>query len=334
MTPDSPVPAPARSATAIAALVASLVALSGVTAAARADAAGTEPIKPIPLVTGLDARKVALGKKLFHEPRLSRDGTVSCASCHDLRKGGTDRRARSLGIGGAEGTINSPSTFNVGLNFRQFWDGRAATLEEQLEGPMLADKEMGSTWPQILAKLKRDPEYATAFAAIYPEGIQRETVKNALVQFELSLSTPNSRFDKYLRGEATALSTAEKAGYQKFKSYGCTSCHQGAGVGGNMFQTFGVAADYFADRGKVGTPDFGRFNVTAREEDRFVFKVPSLRNVALTAPYFHDGSAGSLEVAVAVMGHYQLGRELSRQDIEQIVQFLHTLTGEYEGKPL
>lgn len=298
------------------------------------DALSSEPIKPITAPTGLDPRKVALGSQLFHEPKLSKDGTVSCASCHDLRKGGTDRLVGSLGVGRAEGPINAPTTFNVGLNFRQFWDGRAASLAEQLDGPLLGPKEMAASWEHILATLQAAPKYVSAFTAIYPAGIQRETFKDALVQFELSLATPNSRFDRYLRGQTAALSADEMAGYAKFKAYGCTSCHQGVGVGGNMFQTFGVAADYFADRGKVNPADLGRFNVTGLEEDRHVFKVPSLRNVAVTPPYFHDGSAATLPEAVVVMGRYQLGRDLSPKDVDQIVQFLHTLTGEYRGKSL
>lgn len=303
-------------------------------AATSGSAGASEPLRAVTAPTGLDVRKVALGKRLFHERRLSRDGTVSCASCHDLAKGGTDRRARSLGIGGVTGTINAPTVFNAALNFRQFWDGRAATLEEQVDGPMLAAAEMGSSWQTVLTVLRGDTNYAAEFARLYPEGVQKETVRDALVEFERSLVTPDSRFDRFLRGEAAALTPAEQAGYRKFKSYGCTSCHQGVGVGGNMFQNFGVAADYFADRGNVTPADLGRFNVTGRDEDRFVFKVPSLRNVALTPPYFHDGSAETLEQAIAVMGRYQLGRTLSHEDLDQIAQFLRTLTGVYAGAPL
>jgi len=297
-------------------------------------AARPEPIKPIPSELKLDAEKVALGKQLFHEPKLSRDNTVSCATCHDLHKGGTDRLIRSVGIGGAEGLVNAPTVFNSGFNFNQFWDGRAHTLTDQIDGPVQADAEMGATWEGIRAKLDRDPEYVAAFKKLYPDGIQPANIKDAIVQFEMSLSTPNSKFDKYLRGDQTALSSDEKEGYRKFKSYGCTSCHQGVGVGGNMFETFGAMADYFSARGNVTKADFGRFNVTGREEDRFVFKVPSLRNVALTPPYFHDGSAPRLKDAVAVMGTYQLGRKLLPEDIDQIVKFLNTLTGEYEKRPL
>lgn|ERR1041385_260897 len=293
-----------------------------------------EPIKPIPLELKLDARKVALGKKLFHDPKLSKDNTISCADCHDLQKGGTDRRFRSIGIDGAEGVINSPTVFNSGFNFKQFWDGRAHSLEDQIDGPVQAVAEMGSKWDDILSKLRRNPEYVAAFKESYSDGIERTNIKDAIAEFERSLFTPNSKFDKYLRGDQAVLTSGEKRGYEKFKSYGCSSCHQGVNVGGNMFQTLGAMEDYFSERGNVTSADFGRFNVTGKEQDRFVFKVPSLRNVALTPPYFHDGSAKRLEDAVAAMGKYQLGRKLSPEDIDQIVQFLKTLTGEYGGRPL
>jgi len=178
------------------------------------------------------------------------------------------------------------------------------------------------------------PQYVASFNAIFSDGIQIRNIKSVIAEFERSLITPNSRFDKFLRGDDSALSAKEKEGYRKFKSYGCASCHQGVNAGGNMFETLGAMADYFAARGNVTKADYGRFNVTGNEEDRFVFKVPSLRNVALTAPYLHDGSAKRLEDAVDVMGKYQLGQALSSEDIDEIVSFLRTLTGEFEGKAL
>lgn len=293
-----------------------------------------EPIRPIPLTVKVDARKVALGDKLFHDPRLSKDNTVSCASCHDLGKGGTDRLVRSVGIRGAEGSINAPTVFNCAMNFKQFWDGRSETLEDQVDGPTQAPAEMGATWEEIIAKFQRLPEYTVAFKAVYPDGIQRKNIQNAIAEFERSLITPNSRFDQYLRGDDTAITEDEKEGYRKFKGYGCISCHQGVNVGGNMFQPFGVMGDYFGDRGNLTKADLGRFNVTGDEDDKYKFKVASLRNIALTAPYFHDGSAKTLEEAVTVMAIYQLGRELPPKDLEQVVMFLKTLTGEYNGKLL
>jgi len=240
----------------------------------------------------------------------------------------------SFGIGDAEGVVNSLTIFNAGLNFKQFWDGRASSLEEQLDGPVSAANEMGSTWEAIVRKLRATPAYSAPFSELFSDGIQVKNIKNVIAEFERSLITPNCRFDKFLRGDAAALTAAEKEGYRKFKSYGCASCHQGVNIGGNMFEKFGIMADYFAARGNVTKADYGRFNVTGREEDRFVFKVPSLRNIALTAPYLHDGSAADLETAVAVMGRYQLGESLSAEDIGEIVGFLETLTGEFEGKAL
>jgi len=223
---------------------------------------------------------------------------------------------------------------NSGLNFKQFWDGRANSLEEQVDGPIQNAKEMGSTWEDVLRKLRAAPQYAADFHQIYPDGVQRNNIKECIAEFERSLITPNSRFDRYLRGDLAVLTAAEKSGYHKFKAFGCISCHQGVNVGGNMFQVFGTMGNYFVERGNISKADFGRFNVTGRERDRFVFKVPSLRNVALTAPYFHDGSASTLEAAVEVMAKYQLGQPLSTADIDEIAQFLKTLTGEYEGAPL
>jgi cytochrome c peroxidase len=238
------------------------------------------------------------------------------------------------GIGGAKGPINAPTVFNAGLNFRQFWDGRANSLEEQVSGPVHNPKEMGSSWTEVLAKLSQDKELVAQFKDSFPDGVLAKNVQESLAVFQRSLVTPNSRFDKYLLGDNKALSAEELKGYQLFKSYGCIACHQGAAVGGNMFQVFGVMGDYFKKRGGVNEADLGRYNVTKNEADKHMFKVPSLRNVAVTAPYFHDGSAKTLSDAVDVMFKYQLGRPGSPQDKELIVKFLHTLTGEYKGKPV
>jgi len=293
-----------------------------------------EPIKPIPLDVTVDARKAALGKALFYERRLSHNDTIACATCHDISKGGADGLTHSIGMNAADGAINAPTVFNSGFNFRQFWDGRAATLEAQIDGPIQNPQEMASSWEQIVAKLRAIPRYTKQFHEIFPDGIEPRNIKEALAEFERSLTTPNSRFDKFLRGDQSSITEAEKEGYRKFKSIGCASCHQGVNAGGNMFATLGAMADYFGDRGHIEKADYGRFNVTGREEDRFVFKVPSLRNVALTAPYFHDGSAPTLEAAVVIMGRYQLGRQLSPGDVGEIAAFLRSLTGEYQGRPL
>ena len=293
-----------------------------------------EPTQPIPTNATFDPRKLDLGRKLFHDKRLSGDNTISCASCHDLQKGGTDQAPHSTGIHGAVGGINSPSVYNSGLNFKQFWNGRAATLEDQVNGPTHNPAEMGSNWDEILGKLKTDVDYPRTFTAIYPDGIVAANVRDAIATFERSLLAINSPFDRYLRGDQTAISEDAKKGYRLFKSYGCTSCHQGMNLGGNMYQKFGIVDDYIAKRGHITENDYGRFNVTKREEDRFVFRVPSLRNVSVTGPYFHDASAKTLEDAVEVMADYQIGRYVPGDDLRSIVQFLNTLTGEYNGQKL
>jgi len=291
-------------------------------------ASGDEPIEPIPMQVSLNMEKVVLGKQLFHDPKLSKTNNISCASCHDLTKGGTDRRARSLGINGQIGDINSPTVLNNSFHFKQFWDGRADSLEEQIEGPIHADKEMGSSWPEIIEKLKQSPEYVSVFDKLYEKDISANNIKDAIATFERSLYTPNSPFDQFLRGNANALTNEEKEGYRRFKGYGCVACHQGVLLGGNMYQKFGVFGDYIKERGDETKADLGRYNVTGKEEDRYMFKVPSLRNISLTAPYFHDGSAETLDEAVKVMVKYQLGREAAQTDIDLIIQFLKTLNGE------
>ena len=218
--------------------------------------------------------------------------------------------------------------FNAGLNFRQFWDGRASTLEEQIDGPVQSPVEMGNLWPEVVLKLYEDEQYPGRFGAIYADGINRQNVKDALAEFMRSLVTPNSRFDRWLRGEEDALSEHERHGYELFKRYGCVSCHQGANVGGNMFQVFGVINEYFRRRGNITEADMGRYNITGNPEDRHVFKVPSLRMAALTAPYLHDGSAATLRDAVDAMFEFQLGREAPDEDKEAIVAFIRTLVGE------
>jgi cytochrome c peroxidase len=307
------------------------MALAAVDAFAEPTALDREPISPLPRTIELDTRKVELGRRLFHDPQLSADNRVSCASCHNVERNGADDRSRSTGVGGASGEVNAPTVFNSALNFRQFWDGRAETLDDQIEGPIHNPTEMATDWPPILVKLRADSEYVTAFRAIYANKIDIFAVKDAIATFERSLITPDSRFDRFLRGNRNALSAQEKEGYRLFKENGCSSCHQGVLAGGNMFEKFGIVGNYFADRGNLTKADLGRYNVTGRDVDRYRFKVPGLRNVARTAPYFHDGSAQSLEEAVEVMARYQLGRQLSANDLQRIVQFLETLNGTLPG---
>jgi cytochrome c peroxidase len=288
-----------------------------------------EPILPIPAEITLDPGKVALGEKLFNDPILSHDNTISCSTCHSLSLGGTDQSVHSTGIGSQKGGINAPTVFNAAYNFKQFWDGRAETLEMQVDGPMNAPNEMGSNWEEIIGKLRQSPEYVAEFAPLFRDGIRAESIQEAIATFERSLTTPNSRFDQFLRGNEEILTKEEREGYRTFKTVGCISCHQGVNAGGNLFQEFGVMGDYFNERGNITKADLGRFNVTHHDSDKYVFKVPSLRNVSQTHPYFHDGSAATLEDAVKVMSKYQLGRQLSQQEIESIVQFLKTLDGKY-----
>jgi cytochrome c peroxidase len=285
----------------------------------------------LPRQMKLDADKVALGRKLFHDARLSGDNSIACASCHMLDKGGADGRVHSIGIRGAEGGINSPTVFNSGFNFVQFWDGRAATLEDQIDGPIHHPKEMGSNWAQVIEKIGGDAEYRRAFSSVYGGRISAERIKDAIATFERSLVTRNSLFDRYLLGDNSAMSEEAQRGYQLFQSYGCISCHQGMNLGGNMYEKMGLMGNYFEDRGNITEADMGRYNVTHSEDHRHEFRVPSLRNVALTAPYFHDGSAETLPQAVAVMAQYQLGRSVPQKDMADIVQFLNALTGELGG---
>ncbi len=303
---------------------------STVVCLALATAVQGEPIKPIPEDNGTDADKAALGRMLFHDTRLSKDDTVSCASCHELSSGGDDGRRVSVGIDDSPGLVNSPTVFNAGFNFKQFWDGRADTLSDQIDGPVQSAIEMGSLWPEVVAKLFQDEQYPGLFADIYPDSINRTNIKDALAEFIRSLTTPNSRFDRWLKGESDAITPLEKRGYTLFKFYGCVSCHQGANVGGNMFQVFGVINEFFKRRGNITEADMGRYNITGNEADMHAFKVPSLRMAAHTAPYLHDGSAATLRDAVDAMFEFQLGREAPDEDKDAIVAFIETLAGESE----
>jgi cytochrome c peroxidase len=294
----------------------------------------SDVITPIPLTLDLDPRKVELGRQLYRDTRLSADGKVSCATCHNLATGGVDRRIHSTGAYGRLGVINTPTVFNSTFNFRQFWDGRAATLESQVGGPLENTLEMASNWTKTMVTLRRDQQYRRQFSSIYHDGLQAANVRDAIATYERSLSTPNARFDRYLRGEKAALTPNELEGYRLFRSIGCASCHQGVNLGGNLYQKLGIMEDYFAVRGHVTQADYGLYNVTHREADKHFFKVPTLRNVALTAPYLHDGSAPTLENAVDIMARFQLGRDMQPVETARIVDFLRTLTGEYQGRRL
>ena len=287
-----------------------------------------EPIQPLDVPQGLDPQRVKLGKKLFNDVRLSKNNTLSCATCHNMQTGGTLLVSGSVaGVSGKIVPINIPTIIGSGLNFAQFWDGRSATLESQIDGPIQNHDEMGMTWPEIIQRLKEHPPYVEAFTVIYKTPPTVEGVKDAIAAFERSQVYTDSPFDRYLRGEPFAISPNAKKGYELFKNLGCASCHQGSNIGGNMFQKFGIVQDYFSERGNIIKQDYGRYNVTQDEADKYFFKVPSLRNIALTAPYFHDGSAATLEQAVDTMATYQLGRSLTPVERAQLVDYLRTLTG-------
>ena len=287
-----------------------------------------EPLLPLQPYPDLDPDKVALGDRLYHDVRLSADNSISCSSCHDLSTNGSDSRPSSIGINDVSGPIKAPTVYNAAYNFAQFWDGRAADLEEQAAGPVHNPIEMGSNWKQVLGKLREDAELVRIFEKIYPDGLTPDNIVSAIADFERSLITQNSPFDRWLLGDESALNGKERKGYHLFKSYGCTSCHQGRNVGGNMYAYMGAVGDYFSDRDKeIVAADLGRFNVTKEESDRHLFKVPSLRLAARQKYFFHDSSQDNLEDAIRIMGRYQIGRKIPKKDISAIAAFLHSLVG-------
>lgn len=281
-----------------------------------------ETITPMTYNVVYNSAKAKLGKQLFFEPGLSKDGTIACVSCHQLPGNGADNIDYSRGVKAAQGDINTPSVLNAQYHFVQFWDGRAKTLKDQVSGPISNPKEMASSMPKAVAFLKSKPDYVSSFKRLYANGITEASVADAISEFEKALTTPNSRYDRYLSGDHTALSAKEIRGKNLFYRAGCIACHNGIAIGGNMYQKIGVFAPYYTDKNQLG-----RYNVTQREQDRYVFKVPSLRNIALTAPYMHDGKASTLRQAIILMGTHQLGIVFKEPDIDEIEAFLKTLTG-------
>ena len=284
-----------------------------------------EPISPLPVITTLDVNKIALGRQLFEDPILSENNSLSCNSCHNLQQGGVDHLLVSKGIGVANDR-NTPTIYNVGFNFRQFWDGREITLEDELFAHTNKTNEMGLSMVQIAQKLQSNVLYQEQFKNVYGSDIISEnTVVDAITTFERALVTP-APIDDWLRGNKKALTDKQKKGYQLFKSYGCVSCHQGVNVGGNMFEKLGIFQNIL-DEEKTHR-DLGRFNITQQEENKLEFRVPSLRNVALTAPYLHDGSVNTLREAIMLMSQSQLGISLQASDVDAIENFLESLTGQ------
>ena len=274
-----------------------------------------EPIAPIPAPPPSDPLRVALGEALFHDRRLSGDGSRSCASCHDLTANGATAAALDRGADGRPLPVNTPTVFNAALSFRLNWEGRARTLKDHAAASLLNPAILAASPEDVAARLAADKALSDRFRAAYGREPDAEALVDALAVFEASLLTPDSRFDRWLRGEAAALSPLERQGYDLFKSVGCISCHQGVGVGGNLFQRHGV------------------FEPLASPEPAVV-RVPSLRNVAVTAPYFHDGGAATLREAVARMARSQLGVRLSEAEVAAIAAWLGALTGEWRGRPL
>ena len=295
-----------------------------------------EPVRPIVPPENIDEAKAALGFALYHDARLSVDNTISCASCHGLNTGGVDNHQYSDGVEGRMGGVNAPTVYNAVYNFVQFWDGRAVTLAEQAAGPPLNPVEMASTsFDEIIAKLQKDEAYVAQFAALYPEGITEQSITNAIEEFERTLTTPNSQFDKWLRGDDKAITAQELRGYNLFKKYNCATCHSGPNLGGTSYELMGLRNHYFKSRGlELTEEDNGRFKQTKNPRDKHRFKVPGLRNIELTWPYYHDGTRITLDEAVCDMALYQSDARLSKGEIADIVAFLRTLTGEYQGKKL
>ena len=292
-----------------------------------------EPVRPIDRTIETDPAKVALGYALFHDTRLSVDNTVSCATCHALETAGVDNKQYSEGVDAQVGGVNAPTVYNAVYNFVQFWDGRAKTLADQAAGPPLNPIEMASTsFDEIIAKLEKDRKFAAEFKKVYPDGLTEANITDAIEEFERTLITPDSRFDKWLRGDDQALTAEELAGYELFKEYDCATCHVGPNLGGLSYELMGLRRHYFEDRGlELTVEDNGRFKETQLERDRHRFKVPGLRNIEHTWPYYHDGTRLTLEDAVLDMGRYQSDVDLTQTEVDNITSFLKTLTGEYQG---
>lgn len=284
-----------------------------------------QAIQPIRPVQNVNLALVELGKKLYFDPRLSKSGFISCNSCHNLSMGGTDNLKTSIGHNWQQGPINAPTVLNSSMAIAQFWDGRAADLKEQAGGPIANPGEMAFTHTLAVDVLNSIPQYVTDFKQAFGTDteISIDQVTDAIAEFEKTLVTPNSRFDQFLLGNRDALTEQEKKGYKLFKGSGCAACHNGPAMGGTSFQKMGIVEPY-----KATSPAEGLYAVTGKDADRFKFKVPTLRNVEMTYPYFHDGEAETLTEAVDIMGRLQLGQKYSDEENAAIVAYLKTLTGD------
>ncbi len=293
-------------------------------------------IRPIPAANFFrpDSKKAELGEKLFNEKLLSSDNTTSCATCHALDNGGTDHLKVANRFNDPRGNLNTPTVFNAAYNITQFWDGRVKSLKAQAEAAITDPREMNSNFGHAIENLQKDKQYVDSFKASYSDGITSDNICDAIAEFELTLLTPGSRFDKYLAGDQSAISQDEKDGFEIFKKSECYTCHTGPAFGGLSYRRLGAEKDYYESKHNLTEADNGRYNVTHNAADMHRFKIPMLRNVELTAPYFHDGSAATLEDAVKIMSEYQIQKPLSESEQKKVVAFLKSLSGTYKGKQL
>lgn len=287
---------------------------------------------PSPRTWRINPDKFRLGSRLFHESRLATGNGIACVTCHAGMLSGADRRRVSIGVAGAEGSMNALSVFNAAFNFRQFWDGRAVTLEDQALLPIETEFEMANSLDAVLRFLRAEPEYVERFGRVYPDGVSIANMADAMAHFQRStfvrLDTP---FQRYLAGDGQALDEQQKLGLQRFTELGCSSCHNGINLGGNSYQKLGALRDYYPAADTADSDDSGLAVRSGREMDRYVFRVPGLHGVATTPPYFHDGSITSLEETVRLMSQFQLGRDISDADVEAITAFLGSLGGHFNS---
>ncbi|MBT3295405.1 MAG: cytochrome B6 [Verrucomicrobia bacterium] len=302
----------------------------------------SNPVQPLPDAWpgGVTAAKAKLGNRLYHDVRLSGDDTISCASCHDLKKGGTDHAQFSTGVRNQIGGINAPTSFNAMFNVLQFWDGRATDLADQAGGPPLNPIEMDTNWEQVIEKLTKDAELTKLYEAVFGTSQWNDqNIKDAIAEFEKTLITPNSALDKYLKGDSDALTEAEQMGFALFNEHSCVTCHAGKAMGGQSFEKPVDPKAYYAFRGiDPGEAEFGRFNATKDEADRYKLKVPLLRNIAVTGPYLHDGNITDLKEIVPIMNNHfvpKLNRKpLSDDEVDMIVSMLIKNSGRLNGEPI
>ena len=325
--------------------LAGALAMIGLSSAAMAAQWQALPSKaPEPADNPTTPAKVELGKMLYHDPRLSSSGTVSCNSCHNVMAGGDDNRAGSVGVKGQVGGRSAPTVWNSAFNSVQFWDGRAESLEAQAKGPVTNPIEMGmKSWDDVVARLKEIAGYRAAFAKAFgsEDAINVDNAAKAIAAYERTLITPNSPYDQYAQGKTSALTTEQARGMQTFAEVGCVSCHSGPAFNGpaqpqgtGFFMKFPTFPDAALEAKYGFEKDMGRFEATKNEADKHMYKVPTLRNIALTAPYFHNGKVMDLPSAVAVMGKTQLNKDLSEQQVKDIVAFLNALTGEFPSQAM